>query len=335
MPMPMRPFPAANGSGTAPSSEQDGGGGSDAEEESTATTVAACANDVRLTLRHCFLETAFGGDSAAAVGQTAGGPIQGAAAPGRAAPYSELRLVGHSLGGRVALQYCYDAAQAAIENNNPGTASLPGAVPPPPSRLWLLDTVPGTANPQVTRVLQQLEKFLADQEQQQKQEEEEDQRTKPPGIDPAEDRAGGDYPHEHARRRHHHHHHHRLSPERVGRILHGRYGIDVPTARWLASSYRIGAFGFDLRVAQELLRGLPRQKFWDQLEAVVSHRRGARVDLVMAGRNPLWTPDVVRRLEALRDEFPGRLGLHALRDAGHWVHADDLEGLLDVMGSNP
>jgi len=53
---------------------------------------------------------------------------------------SPFAIVGHSLGGRVALQYSSLLSSAAIEVN-------------PPSQTYLLDTVPGQADPSVHRVL--------------------------------------------------------------------------------------------------------------------------------------------------------------------------------------
>jgi pimeloyl-ACP methyl ester carboxylesterase len=54
-----------------------------------------------------------------------------------------ITLVGHSLGGRLALQYAYDA------------------LTPPADRIWLLDTVPGAAFNSVRFVLEIAESFLA------------------------------------------------------------------------------------------------------------------------------------------------------------------------------
>ena len=52
----------------------------------------------------------------------------------------------------------------------------------------------------------------------------------------------------------------------------------------------------------------------------------------MAVRNKEWTEEI---LDGLRS-IPGaleeqRFRMHRLERAGHWVHVDDLEGLLDLM----
>jgi thioesterase domain-containing protein len=56
-----------------------------------------------------------------------------------------LTLVGHSLGGRLSIRYAYDQLE------------------PKPSRIWLLDTVPGAMNESVVRVLEQVRDFLGGQ----------------------------------------------------------------------------------------------------------------------------------------------------------------------------
>jgi hypothetical protein len=188
----------------------------------------------------------------------------------------------------------------------------------------------------VARVVEGIGRFLDDRATERREQEEE-------AAAAAHPRRGD---HEHGRHRGHQYHHahgrrppgggdeprrgQRRDHEHIARLLHQRYGIDAPTARWLASSFKDEGFGFDVGAARDLLRNLPLHDFWGQLGAVLASG-GTRVDLVAAGRNPAWTPPTLRRLGGLADEFPGRLGVHRLESAGHWVHADDLEGLLALM----
>jgi pimeloyl-ACP methyl ester carboxylesterase len=295
-------------------------------------TIEGCAEDVRRTL----LQRCYSGRRGVDYHDDEVEDEEANTTLTTQAKVTELQVVGHSLGGRVGLQFCYDCCTTGPSSHL--LAPQPPAVAP--SRLWLLDTVPGAANAGVVRVVKQLERFLDDFSNKQQEELDEEssastayhrhhhhvdhrvglhhQYRAHSGARHGPPSRGGD------RSRHDHHHEH------IARLLHQKYSIDAPTARWLASSFRGGKFSFDLNVARELLRSLPLQDFWGQLEAVLSSNR-TRVDLVMAGRNPLWTSDIVSRLEELKGRYPGSMGLHRLPRAGHWVHTDDLEGLLGVM----
>lgn len=167
-------------------------------------------------------------------------------------------FVGHSLGGRVSLQYAYDGHH------------------PRPRRLWLLDTVPGKINQSVSHTIGALQTALPTTN----------------NVDRKE----------------------------MARLLE-KHGIDTATAQWLASSYKDGKFGFDLSVAQDLMEDFQNQDFRHQLRHLLD--RNLPVDLVRGGRNPGWNGVEF-------DEHP-KFNVHTLPDAGHWVHMDDLAGLLRVM----
>jgi esterase len=173
-------------------------------------------------------------------------------------------LVGHSWGGRVALQYAATSG-----------ASL--------DRLWLLDTVPGQAHESVERVLEAVYKLQQD---------------------PPADR------------------------KQVVTLLTQEHGIDKATAQWLASSYnaKTGDFGFDLNVVQGLWPEFQTQDFFGLVEKCI--QAGTRVDLVRGGKNPGWTVEILRELNALQGP---NFAVHVLPKAGHWVHVDGLPELLEIM----
>jgi hypothetical protein len=80
-----------------------------------------------------------------------------------------------------------------------------------------------------------------------------------------------------------------------------------------------------------------RHDFWSQLETLVEHEDDdiLVVHLVQSGRNLAWNqhPSSVAQLQTLVGERPGRVLHHVLPNAGHWVHSDDLPGLLRAMES--
>jgi esterase len=202
-------------------------------------------------------------------------------------------VVGHSWGGRLALQYVAD------RSNDTGTTDGVSA-------LWLLDTVPGQANDSVDQVI---------------------------GAVTEIQREG-----------------HLLSRKDVAEKLTQTYGIEGGTAQWLASSYNIklGDFGFDLNLVHHIKPEFATQDFVGLLRQILerdddgasdkdkSHRsnsigRPIRVHLVRGGKNTGWTVPVLNELQGLAKQFPTTFQIHVLPKAGHWVHVDDLSGLVNLF----
>ena len=88
-------------------------------------------------------------------------------------------------------------------------------------------------------------------------------------------------------------------------------------------------FGFDLTVVNDLLADFHSQDFLGMLNDVVNS--GVRVDLVRGGKNAGWTEATLGALRDLEIQSGEHFGFHTLSDAGHWVHVDDLPGLLQIM----
>ena len=99
-------------------------------------------------------------------------------------------------------------------------------------------------------------------------------------------------------------------------------------SQWLASQYDVKTktFTFDVATAESLVRDFSQHDFWLQLESL-SH---VSVNLVQAGRNPAWNEVLP---EIRRFSVNDRFRCYLLPDAGHWVHVDDLPGLLKIFGS--
>ena len=59
------------------------------------------------------------------------------------------------------------------------------------------------------------------------------------------------------------------------------------------------------------------------------------IDIVRAEKSNRWDPDVIQRLESLaareRGGSEGKISVHILPNAGHWVHVDNPKGLLDIV----
>ena len=188
---------------------------------------------------------------------------------------SPVAICGHSLGGRIALQYAYDLTRQS--------ASL-GIQPP--RQTWILDSVPGTPDPSVHSVIKAISSI-------------------PLPIS---------------------------SKSNLTKTLINEHGFNRTIGMWMASNLKPTDGGFqwifDLDVANELLSNFASQNFRDLIRHVVT---GKEVHLVMAGRNREWTEEIVNSLKSIPRDSVEMFQLHSLKNAGHWVHVDDLEGLLELM----
>ena len=159
-------------------------------------------------------------------------------------------------------------------------------------RVWLLDTVPGEANESVERVIAAVTEL-------------------------SEQSAVAD------------------RKTLVSQLTSSQYGIDMGTAQWLAAQTKTNKksgtteFLFDLTVANDLLADFHSQDFNAMLNDVVEG--GIRVDLVRGEKNRGWTESTMGPLRDLEKQAVRHFGMHSLPKAGHWVHVDDLPGLLGVM----
>ena len=128
--------------------------------------------------------------------------------------------------------------------------------------------------------------------------------------------------------------HETLDRKQVVERLTQRYELELGIALWLASSYKViakdgsASFGFDLDAVHGVLSDFEQQDFFGLLGICLE--KGVRVDLVRGGKNSGWTVDILRQLEIHKRE---NFAVHVLPKAGHWVHVDDLPGLLKLMAT--
>ena len=250
---------------------------------------------------------------------------------------SPRAICGHSLGGRIALEYSHAVRNASSSSFAPSSAdggshdALASEARRfrPPGQTWILDSVPGKADPSVHAVLRAVSSLPA----------------------PIPSRRW------------------------VVETLTGEpHVLDVSLARWIATNLRereedgrgIG-WAFDLDVANDLVRNFADQDFVGMIRDLTADAPGdpssspisssssssssssysqcggddgphstTAVHLVMAGKSKSWTDVVVSELESIPSfsrghSSPSSFRMHKLDRAGHWVHVDDLEGLMALM----
>lgn len=63
--------------------------------------------------------------------------------------------------------------------------------------------------------------------------------------------------------------------------------------------------------------------------------KSTEIAIVRAEKSDRWNTDVLRQLETLAskqvDESKGKVSVHVLPNAGHWVHVDNPKGLLEIV----
>lgn len=277
-------------------------------------TMQACAQDVHATLESLLLQL-----------QQQQQTLQAATVP----TFLSMTLLGHSWGGRVALQYTHDYyySPSNVEKKS-SASSLP--LPPLLRETWMLDSAPGGINESVLQVLEVV------------------QELEQGGVDP-ETLAK------------------LKTTSQWTQYLMDRYAFSTSLAQWLASSIdhkqlkQTAAatnttsttststtsipFVFDTRVAVGLLPEFAKQNVLDMLHpsstmiknptATTADQQhndddGPHLHVVRAGNNSNWTPDILERLQYIEQTNP-RVHVHVLPNTGHWLHVEDLKGLVQLM----
>ncbi len=119
------------------------------------------------------------------------------------------------------------------------------------------------------------------------------------------------------------------SPDRAGvaRALETR-GLPHGVAEWLTTNLRRTDAGYDWVFEFDHIRALAGDYFRvDLLQRLAQRADGPTLHLLRAEHGARWNDEDLRRAELL----PVGIELHLLADSGHWVHADNLPGLLEVI----
>lgn len=116
-------------------------------------------------------------------------------------------------------------------------------------------------------------------------------------------------------------------------------GIGLGEAQWLTTNLRLtGAqpeqyeWKMNIDVIEQLFKSFLATDLWPVVnEPPAVSGEDVRIHFVRAARNSMWTPQVLAALDALK---PHHVYHHLLDKSGHWVHIDNLPGLLDIIHAN-
>ncbi|KAJ9548338.1 hypothetical protein OSB04_020881 [Centaurea solstitialis] len=193
-------------------------------------------------------------------------------------------VIGHSMGGKVALQYALSCAQGDYGDS----AKLP-------KQLWVLDANPGKIENTNTG-FEELGKALHTLQ------------TLPSSI-----------------------------PSQEWLVDHMvNLGFSKPLSEYISSRLKKSGehktFLFNIEGAKEMFKSIRNTDYWPLLE---QPPKGTEIAIVRTESQLTWDPDVVERLESLMkresDGSSGKVSVHVVPRAGHWIHEDEPRKLLEMM----
>lgn len=115
------------------------------------------------------------------------------------------------------------------------------------------------------------------------------------------------------------------------------HGLSDRVAEWLTTNLKRSDAGFTWVFDFDQIEGLTDDYFHlDAIAFLEARGFGPDVHLLRAENGDRWTPHALARVEALsQSQSDARVHCHVLTDAGHWVHADNLPGLLKLLLESP
>ncbi|CAJ1926983.1 unnamed protein product [Sphenostylis stenocarpa] len=122
-------------------------------------------------------------------------------------------------------------------------------------------------------------------------------------------------------------------------------GFSNDVAQWVVTNLRPSSspgsqsssfsWVFDLRGIAEMYQSYEETNLWKIVEDVP---RGVHMNFLKAERSlHRWALEDLRRIHAAEElaaEEGGGVEMHVLEDAGHWVHADNPDGLFRILSSS-
>jgi len=215
---------------------------------------------------------------------------------------TEVVAVGHSFGGRIALEYAY--ANAVAKSTSLSTSS---SKPSTLKAVWLLDTVPGQANESVDNVLAIITDIMKNKTKSKSKSEMIEILTQHPyNMDTGTAQWLA------------------MSYDSTNHD----FGFDNELVTRLKPEFANQDFMGMLRY---ILESNNNNNENDKNNDNDNDDTTTVVHLVRGGKNTGWSIPIISKFERLSKEFPVTFHLHVLPSAGHNVHVDDLQGLVKLF----
>ena len=104
-------------------------------------------------------------------------------------------------------------------------------------------------------------------------------------------------------------------------------GLPASIGQWMTTNVRRLTNGFEWKIDPKFIRSALldylNRSYWAEIE---TPHQAHQFHLVLAGRSDWWRGTIERRLRRL-----AHVQLFPLSRSGHWVHIDDLEGLVNCF----
>lgn len=125
-------------------------------------------------------------------------------------------------------------------------------------------------------------------------------------------------------------------------------GISSSIAQWLGTSVidtpEGNKWAFRLPVIKEIFHDFCNLDMWPFLENYSEFIESSSNDnsssiignlhYVRAGRQKKWSPEILQKFEDLKIQSNSKIQLYTMPNVGHWMHSEDLPGLLKIIQSN-
>lgn len=231
--------------------------------------------------------------------------------------HSPIGVVGHSFGGRTALSYHHTTLRQQLNQNHlqeMNDSEFVSSRVLPPQQCWILDSCPGNAHASVAEVIEAVSSIQMPV------------RTKKELVD-------------------------KLRAMNISKAI----------ASWMTTnlqmvnkepnrgqdgreknSQKSYEFMFDLDVVKGILKDFPEQDMLRQIRECIQYETPQQssvkkvIHKVIAGKNGAWNDEILDELKDIQREAEKlKYADHDLKmttlDAGHWVHIDELDGLIKTM----
>eukprot|EP00602_Paraphysomonas_sp_CaronLab_P001876 CAMPEP_0185018958 /NCGR_PEP_ID=MMETSP1103-20130426/1610_1 /TAXON_ID=36769 /ORGANISM="Paraphysomonas bandaiensis, Strain Caron Lab Isolate" /LENGTH=249 /DNA_ID=CAMNT_0027549013 /DNA_START=227 /DNA_END=976 /DNA_ORIENTATION=- len=115
----------------------------------------------------------------------------------------------------------------------------------------------------------------------------------------------------------------------LGKLL--QLGVATPIAQWLCTSVvdtpNGSKWAFNIDAVKSIFKDFCVVDMWPFVE---QYDGNATIHFVRAGRQKKWTPEVLARFNSL-PQYNRNIMVHTMPNAGHWLHSEDLSGLLKII----